>query len=174
METAEIDCLKSYRPLIAETLGNGINQILSSSNNGMDLPLEVLSLSHSLKPICSRRPHGLIQVSTILFCAASHVYEPLVVSTCEAWVNQCRNAIVTSSWTTNTLGAPARQPPPLLSPFSLALSSHHEIHHLNRCLSQVSEQAHQPLSLSSHPCWSDTELPALQRFDNKLFLILGM
>ena len=38
-----MDCLKSYRPLISQTLGDGINQILRYSNNGMDLPLEVFS-----------------------------------------------------------------------------------------------------------------------------------
>lgn len=36
-----MDCLKNYRPVIADTLGSGIIQILNSSNNGMDLPLEV-------------------------------------------------------------------------------------------------------------------------------------
>lgn len=46
-----------------------------------------------------------LKIATILFCAASHVYEPLVVSTCEAWVTQCRGAVTTSSWTTNNLGS---------------------------------------------------------------------
>jgi hypothetical protein len=41
MNTAEMDCLKEFRPLIAQTFGSGTNQILMSSNNGMDLPLEV-------------------------------------------------------------------------------------------------------------------------------------
>lgn len=36
-----MDCLKSYRPMITELFGNGIHQILTYSNNGMDLPLEV-------------------------------------------------------------------------------------------------------------------------------------
>jgi hypothetical protein len=65
MGLAESDRLKGMKLTIADSLGDGIKRLFDATQGGLALPLEV---------------------GTLLFCAASHLYDNVVSTTCGQWM----------------------------------------------------------------------------------------